>query len=131
MKAQICMKSVAAGELNEAISRVHDGQGEAFILFLFFIVTASWNWILYESLFRKEAVTDVRCSTAGRTEGALFCLLSSSLTDWMSPQPAEGAPGRGFPRTPSLLSFSDSGHKHGVIRKKWGSGGEQTGGVGG
>ena len=32
----MCMKSVAAGELNEAISRVQDGQGEAFMVLLFF-----------------------------------------------------------------------------------------------
>lgn len=84
----VCAVSPAAGEVNEDILWVHGGRWEAFFFFF-------WHFLDCNSVMKldsvqviiaqKESVTNVRCMAASRTEEALFCLLSSSLTDWMSP----------------------------------------------
>lgn len=113
-----------AEEVNEGISWVHDGWGEAFILFVcFFIIIVSWNWILYEPLFHKETMTVAWCKAAGADRRWLvlpFCLPpwltechSHSVTSpekkikkKNTAEKAHRASGRGFPQPPSLISFS-------------------------
>ncbi len=123
--------------VNEGISWVHGHRGETFF---FFSLILSWNWILYQSSFHKETVTDACCTALGRTEEGLFCLLSSSLTDWMSPSLrhfSRKTKRTGNPAEPQARpSFNHHHSSHSlphfltadrnrwrVIRKKWRSGG--------
>lgn len=119
MKAHICMCGVTAGEVNEGISWVHDGRGEAFIFFY------------CNSVMKLDSVRVIisqrgrdRCVLYGsRADRGRLVLPFVFLRDWLnvtltsSLHPknkkkkgwkARRASGQGFPQPPSLISFTAS-----------------------
>lgn len=136
----MCMRRVAAWEEDEDIRWVQGGRGgEAlrFFFLLLFIVIVSRNWILLESSFHKETMTDAWCMAAEHTEEGLFCLLFPSLTDWMSDSLRHFTPttkkkekeslGPGLPSATITnliyrLVLWQQAETDRVIGKKWGSG---------
>lgn len=53
------------------------------LLFYFFIIMRSWNWIVYESSFHNETVTDV-CCAARRADRERLVQPFVFLSDWLN-----------------------------------------------